>query len=294
LLAYVYGSILAAVVAPDWAMLGGYTSYLPNVDFRLFGVTPHSNSLGPLAAAYVVLEMASPTHSRARILHLLATVGVLLFAQSKTAWVFILSVGVIYVLQKARQWFFGAAAGYGTVTIFTLTVLASAIVMWLLMVATGSFELRMYESGGEIETLTGRIYIWAITLNVWQDNPLFGYGLGLWDEDFRAHYGLLFAGHAHNQFVQVLGSSGIVGLAGLLIYLGTLFVNVIRIAGNNVVPALLFGLIAIDCFTEAPLRNYHIFDAFFLIHLFLFAQLAQVTKHGMQGSQPALVANRLR
>ena len=72
-------------------------------------------------------------------------------------------------------------------------------------------------------TLTGRTEIWAVALQTWKANPLFGYGAAMWDDEFRRAVGMDFAYNAHNQFLQSLSVAGGLGLAGLLVYTLVLF-----------------------------------------------------------------------
>ncbi|WP_406811570.1 O-antigen ligase family protein, partial [Klebsiella aerogenes] len=59
-------------------------------------------------------------------------------------------------------------------------------------------------------TLSGRVSIWFEVIKDWQNNPIFGYGPDYLDVEHRLRLGMLFAFHAHNQFIQTLGQSGLV------------------------------------------------------------------------------------
>jgi len=270
LLVYVYGSLLAAVLVPSWALMGPYVTILPGVDTRLFGLSSQANQLGPLIAAYLAIEFFSPTRSRLRTIHLVAALFVLVWAQSKTSWVFVLLAIAYLVFIKIEQALFpqsNSRRHYAKIVFYCSGMLAGAVLI------AGLINLVPVNSGTGIETLTGRTAIWAITLQAWADNPIFGYGLGLWDIDFRTKYGMPFAGQAHNQFIHTLGSSGLVGLFGLLMYLGALAKRAINIAKINPVALALLFLIVVECMTEAPLRNGNILTGFFFLQLLLFAQL---------------------
>lgn len=284
LLFYVYGSILAAVFAPDWALVS-YAGYLPGIDLRLFGVGFHPLILGMLTAGYVALEIAVPGQSRLRGIHLLAAIAVIVLAQSKTSWIFVLLFCLYLMFRKAEQLLFRGAVARAKSARYlfsTFGVVAGVVVIGL-AVSMIDLGLGSYEQG-QIETLTGRIYIWKTTLATWRDNPLFGYGLGLWDSEFQFQYG--YFSHAHNQFLHALGSSGIVGLAGLLVYLWIISVAAIRAAGVDRVPLVIFGLVVVYSITEVPLRNTHILHYYFFIHLLLFAHLTQAMKQANGRKSP--------
>jgi O-antigen ligase len=275
LLTYLYGSLLSAVIAPDWALLGGYEGQgvLPSVDTRLFGVSSQAVQLGPLMAAYFVIECLAPTESWLRKIHLPASLVVLVWTQAKTAWVFVLIfvafMGAAKLRRKFRslpnlEWRLATPAFYSMLAIASVLIVA------------GVANLIPAGSDTKIETLTGRTAIWSITLDAWADNPIFGYGLGLWDVEFRTYYGMPFAGQAHNQFIHTLGSAGIIGLSGLLVYLWAMGRRAFKVSGSNPVALALFCLVVVECVTEAPLRNGIILSGLFFLQLVLFIQLQGV------------------
>jgi O-antigen ligase len=119
--------------------------------------------------------------------------------------------------------------------------------------------------------LNGRTYVWDATIEVWEESRIFGYGPTLWSEEFRARYGefFAFAGQAHNQFIQSLGESGLVGLGALVVYFLTMLVVAMKTSERTAGLSLAcFSLIAVRLLTEAALRTYRV-DAAFMLHVFL-------------------------
>jgi exopolysaccharide production protein ExoQ len=118
-------------------------------------------------------------------------------------------------------------------------------------------------------TLTGRIFVWQVSFETWLKNPIFGYGPNFWDTHFRQDYGYLWAGQAHNQFLQTLGESGILGFGGLLFF----FITIIRVgsrSANNTNFAS-YGIIValiIRSFFESPLSTYSLDQSFLVLALF--------------------------
>lgn len=281
LLAYIYVSLLAAIVVPDWALLGQYGSLLPGINFRLFGAATHANSLGVMAAGYMALEMIRPSTSRWRAINLSATCVVLLLAQSKTSWGFIAMLLAFLFLQTVIRF-----ASKSAVTGRSILILSGYIVslgVGLLALAFVFDFIRFGEGGhgSALDTLTGRTYIWGLTMDIWRESPIFGYGPELWGEAFRFHYGMPFVGNAHNQYIDTLGSSGLVGLAGLLAYLAVLGYSAMRCANKkNMIPLALLGLLVTYSLTEAPFRDHNIWSSFLLIHLLLVAHLVQSVRYG--------------
>lgn len=278
LLVYVFLSGLLGVLAPTWST-GTALVLIPGFDFRLHGIFSHSNSLGMAALVYLVLDMADGgDRTYYRKLGWLVSVAVLVSTQSKTSWAgAVLAYGVffIYKMSVMRT----NNSGYSTIPAIAiigglgvLTGFAGAVMLGEVGVA-GWFKGLDAETYNSLTSLTGRTNIWEITVRSWQDNPIFGYGPGIWDVEYRLKYApqyLYIVGQAHNQFFQTLGESGLLGVIGLVIYVGTLlnfgvkYFNVTRGASLSLVIVLIARSIS-----EAPLRNQAL-DLMFFIHFVVF------------------------
>lgn len=275
--AFIYGSLATAVLMPEHVLAADYGSFIPGLQFRLYGVAGGATTLGAQAAAYLAIESVSPTPSRMRWLHVGAAVCALVMAQSKTAWFFVFIGLLVRMYRLVERGLFGG----GTVPRKHAWMARNAL---LLVVGTGCvsiaallvgrIDLSALQGGENIRTLTGRTSIWESSIRVWLDNPVFGYGLGLWvDDAFRAKHGA-FA-HAHSQFIHALASAGLLGLLGLLVYLRAAFVAALAAVKESTIPIVVLVLVLTQSVTDVPLRNYYVLDAFFLLHLLLFAFLIQ-------------------
>ncbi len=76
---------------------------------------------------------------------------------------------------------------------------------------------RVNESATEMGTIVGRISAWKGGLSLIRDFPIFGVGLGGWPEIFERYqlppWQLLFFSEAHNDYLQLLAETGIIGIA---------------------------------------------------------------------------------
>jgi O-antigen ligase/tetratricopeptide (TPR) repeat protein len=76
---------------------------------------------------------------------------------------------------------------------------------------------RVDQSAAEMETIVGRIEAWKGGLALIRDFPIFGVGLGGWPEVFARYqlppWQVLFFAQAHNDYIQLLAETGIVGIA---------------------------------------------------------------------------------
>ncbi len=284
LLAFVYASLAAAVLRPAQALAPYLEGIVPGLPVRLYGVGGGATSLGALSSTYLALELLSPSPSpgrwRWRRLHLAAAALALLLTQAKTSWLFVLLV--LALLAARRAWGLLPRLGLGGG--------ASARATWVLLACTGAagvaalaaaraarLDVASVQGGDNLMSLTGRTYIWATSVHTWLQSPVFCYGLGLWEsERFRATFGPF--DHAHNQFLHALASAGLVGLAGLLAYLGAALAGALRAARTDPTPLVLLAGNLSLCLTNTPLRAYYVLDAFVLLHLLLFASLVAAAR----------------
>lgn len=286
LLVYVFLSGLLGVLAPTWST-GTALILIPGFDFRLHGIFSHSNGLGMAALVYLVLDMADGAdRTLYQKLAWLVSVAVLVSTQSKTSWAgAVLAYGIFFVykisvMRTSRSGYSATPAIAIIGGLVVLTGFAGAVMLGGVGVE-GWFKGLDTQTYNSLTSLTGRTNIWAITIHSWQDNPIFGYGPGLWDVEYRLKYApqyLYIVGQAHNQFFDTLGSSGLLGVIGLFIYVGTLlnfgvrFFMVTRGASLSLVIVLIARSVS-----EAPFKNQAL-DLMFFIHfvvLVLFLSLAE-------------------
>lgn len=273
---YISLSAIFGILAPSWAT-GSALTLIPGFNFRLHGIFSHSNILGVAALIYLVLDLSEDRRLTIyRASAWVISTGVLIATQSKTNWAGLAIAYTIFYIykistitnennEKSRLLLI-------VIGIFTITVLAAFIAFGTtgLEKTINSFDSNTYKS---ISSLTGRTNIWDITIKSWQENPIFGYGPGLWDVEYRLHYApqyLLIVGMAHNQFFQTLGESGILGVIGLFTYTGTLITFGFRYFSTTRGTSLaLVSILIIRSVSETPFRNISI-DLLFFIHFAVF------------------------
>ncbi len=250
-------SLAAIPIKPDFVLHRPDPGVIPGIDFRLFGLTPHANALGPMALIGLILEAWRPSGSvLMRVVQLTASAVVLVLAQSKTAWVaglVILLVVAVPLGLKPERGVASPRAGFGR-AVFTL--LACIGVLIALCVALAQLDVMGYlDRTAQIETLTGRTQIWDITLQAWHESYLFGYGREIWGAERMLKFRLFHVGQAHNQFIQTLGEAGLMGLSFLLAYLGVVMYAALKcFAESRGLVLSLVVLVFARCVTEAPLR----------------------------------------
>lgn len=226
ILFYLYGSLLIAIIAPTWACDLNYTGFIPGLNIRLAGLTQQPNILGPLPVLYLLLDWFMPTKGLWRWLNWGSALLVLLLTQSKTCWAIMMILSIFklgYELWQLPK----KQLGY----LILLSCTGVVIFQFSLNLIFADIGLNSFLNSDKVDslsTLTGRTRVWDITLETWKQNPLFGYGPDLWSPSFRSEFNLPWVGQAHNQFLQSLGESGLIGFGGLLIYIFILLIYAFR------------------------------------------------------------------
>jgi O-antigen ligase len=273
-----------AFVKPEIVMSNSYVEGLiPGLTYRYAGLLSHANSLGPLTVVFLLCLWSRPYAmvSLNRFAWILGS-ATLFMTQSKTSWIaFLLCIlPIVYCryggflkryFLNFRQPIFMAAA------LSLSMVVATLVVVIIAFAPTGNslggfFETR---AGAEMMTLTGRDHIWEIAVHEWHRNHLFGYGLTMWDDAHRARIGISGAVTAHNQFYQTLGSAGIVGVVGLLVYSVTLFwyaFKTMRVSQG--LTFALFLMLLVRSVSEVPFTMVGYYGAEELTHILLLMVIA--------------------
>jgi exopolysaccharide production protein ExoQ len=272
ILTLMLGSLACIWLRPDFVIHRPEPGIIPGIDWRLFGLTPHANALGPIALLAILIELHSPARWKTlRWLALLSAMAVLVLAQSKTTWV-TMPLMLLFVwlpLRLAREPADADAAGHFRRTV--LTLIGLIVVLVLTAAAAAAFDVAGYlEHRVDLVTLTGRTQIWDITLRAWRENVLFGYGAGIWGPERQMEFQMFYVGQAHNQVVQTLGEAGLVGLALLLVYLFALLLAALRnFAASRGFVLMLLMLMLVRCVTEAPMRSEGILSWSTFLHALL-------------------------
>lgn len=251
-----------AVLRPSMVFERGANDSLALLPFRYWGATPHANAMGSMAVLYLLLEIISPTQRKLwKWLGTGVALASIALAQSKTALLgFALCAGCIWITPGYHNGYGDRQRGEMRTTLKLLLVILLPILLFMALSVAG-YEyklLRLFDANAtkSVTTLTGRTKIWEAALSEWEANPLFGYGPNLFSQEHRMRIGMLFAFHAHNQFVQSLAQSGLIGLLGLLLFLSVISYRLIKHAAvSRGVSLALLAFLFIRCITEVPLRS---------------------------------------
>lgn len=170
--------------------------------------------------------------------------------------------------------------------------IAAMMVVIVLYVGGNDSLLRGIGMSSPLADVTnGRFHFWAIATQIFLDHPVLGAGLDAFGVAFTKYdtwTGIFRVEQAHNDYLQTLADSGLVGIACVVAFIVLLFKNGLRsiqLAESGFLQASGIGALAgcfailIHSFVDFPLRTPS--NAFFFL---LLAAIATVTvQHASRG-----------
>lgn len=187
--------------------------------FDVYGFpNPPANMIAIFASLFI-FSILSKTRTSQKMFFafaFFAAAAIAVQSLSKSAVLSLVIVSLPYLLIAVPTRYFAV-----TFPVFALTLvfgLNAVIESSMFDGLRGRIEASL--DSGDIST--GRVYIWQLTTSLILDRPIFGYGF-----EYISNYGLL--GTVHQQYLEVLYKSGIVGL---LVYFSLplyVVVNLIRV-----------------------------------------------------------------
>ena len=212
------------------------------------GVYGEKNHLGIGMGVGCIAQLASPRRwSLVRFVQLALFATLLVLSQSTTSMVFVLATAALYLIVRLPK----RIRPLATATIVGCLTLAFALIP--------NLTERLFSVTGKNTNFTGRDVIWRFTWEQWKTRPIIGFGLySFWEsEDALIQQWLGWnPRQAHNGFLEVGVTTGIVGVVFLLGSIGSGFALMLRARrqGHHVAAlwlALSWAAILIDNLTEA-------------------------------------------
>lgn len=207
------------------------------------GLTGHKNVFGQYVGLALVFALLVDLGKFALLRPLLvATMAVMLYlSHSSTCWLLavicLLAIPLFTLIARVR-------------TLAVPLLMLSATILLVIGTLTLPVTGQLMQAMGKDPTLTGRTELWEGLLHSAAKRPLLGYGYEAFfskpDElvGLQSHAGWL-PPHAHNGYLQVLISTGLVGGALTIWFIIEYLVTSIRFAQRNRTRSSLIPLVAI-------------------------------------------------
>jgi exopolysaccharide production protein ExoQ len=221
LMVFVVGSLAAWIVAPTWATLTyGETLSFTDRTLRLQGLSAHPNALAQIALFALLLGFWR-TAAPFRRVGCAAALFVLVLTGSRTPLLVLpVCLAIIWYFRPSDQKLVSTSLR----RLGVLMMLTGAAVAAIAYLTSIGIPDTGYTQG--LSTGTGRTDVWDLTLREWHSSPLVGYGPSLWSPGYRSSHGfsaLSWVGQAHNQFVEALGQTGLIGFIALVLFVSAAF-----------------------------------------------------------------------
>ena len=260
ILLLVLASLGLAVVNPGLVLDLSYNrGWIPGLP-RLAGLTPHPVMLGFLSSLGLLILWGLPYRRKSWTMAATLVLGTgFVISQAKLAWVALpLSALSLFALsgpddpEGRRGLRLDRPGSLVAVGVATLSIVLLALSFW----APGLSPLEDVTLAERASTLSGRTEIWDIAYSEWARSPLFGYGSDLFKLDYRIALGSdhMTMTDSHNQILDSMARAGVVGLWGLVAYLGVLSWGALRTASiSGGLSFALLTFVLLQSMTEVPL-----------------------------------------
>jgi O-antigen ligase len=275
------GSLLLAIFNPSAAFSDAARVVHILSNEQLFGVVTHHNLLGLVAATGVVVWWQR--EGWPRVLGVSVCGLALAASDSRTAW-FACAAGVMVLVLGRRQQTHRLSLGRLIAGMSLLALIAVSILVFA----------DPTEQQGPV-TFTGRTEVWQFVGQHWAESPILGHGPGV-ATGFTSPFGLqdwFRVGHAHNQFLESLYTTGLVGV-GLLILLIWYWTaaNLRSARAGYLMPLALEAMILAYGLFESPLSLSALDPALWLFAILLPLQPVSTEPEPIATYQPSRVAPR--
>lgn len=191
----------------------------------VLGTFNHHLTFSSIYLFYAVIFLAVSVYAIPRSKYRLALSALLfllcVWTESRMAWAAVVIVIPLTLIPYSRRW--------------SVAALAGVVVLLGIFFATNRgtverFTRTLHYEQNDAYTAAPRLRLWRLQIAMFKDHPVFGIG---WNNNERhcvdyfakvyPEGAPLFCGHAHNNFLQVLATTGIVGFFAFLWLWGAVF-----------------------------------------------------------------------
>ena len=249
-------SLLLAMLRPNMAFMATIGPPPPLPFRRLAGVFMHANVLGPFAGIGVVLSWSRGW--RWRLTALPICFITLVACQSRGSWAataLALSFLLVSTTRVARK---------------VSSTLGSFVAVAATLVAFFSVGVVAFSQQKGV-TFNGRADVWRFVAHHWTSSPFIGHGPGVWRSLIAKGTVATWVGQAHNQALETLYTTGLVGIILLTAILVFWTRRSIRLAAQGFwMPLALEAFIVSYSMLESPISPWGFTSILWILSLVVF------------------------
>ncbi len=230
---WVLAAILVALLYPTITGLAGIAQGQGNTFFQMGTARLGGGSSGPgvyiamILALCVVFLFEAKTNAKRLVWGIVSAILLvgLFFSYARAGWIaFLAGLLLIATLKYKRLW-------------FLLPGLVLLVILILPQLSERFSDISLSQLGNRSSsTLAMRVQLWNAGFEVFKEsNPLFGVGSGV--ERYRiGEYLSQYPWMAHNDYIAVLVSTGLIGLILFVLWHGQWFVELLKAYRHSIAP----------------------------------------------------------
>ncbi len=231
-------SIAVYIAIPSFGRMYEWVGNVRIPRNRMRGISPSANGVGSMAGVglmLVGLYWRQLPIKRIMIATVVVCGVALVLSQSRTTMLTVAVMLVAYHFGNRRN---------APILVLGIGLAVLAVIFIIPYIDQILSLLSRSGRASEITTGTGRAEIWAAVIELWSQRPIQGWGFGSTLFILPTYPGLFgAAAHAHNNALEILISSGMIGLGLLLAALFITLSNAVKLAQWRTLVLLLFVLL---------------------------------------------------
>lgn len=263
---------LSGVQSPkDWV----YSEAESSIKLRVFSTIGNPNALGGYMVLIAPIAISLAIHAKDWLKRSLYGVASLILmytmvmTYSRGAWIGFVAGMVLYTIITRNKWL----AGIGIVGLIAAPFVAPEVVSRLTLAFTPEYLAKSSNKG--------RVEFWGRAVKIWEQNPIFGTGIGTAGDSVATRHDMPGATWIDNQYVKLLAETGLIGIVTYLAMIFAPILNGIKsvfgskqrgtylYALNAGITAALFGLI-VENVTAAIIEDLNVTTHFWVLIAILY------------------------
>jgi O-antigen ligase len=240
------------IIAAGLSLLGMF-EYIFMTGNRIQSTFTNANPFAIFMAMFFLLAMSMALRSNNKLLYVIAGVyAVAVFlAGSRAALLAMFVAAFIIFLQMPRENMPRAILSVVVVLVISLALSQGIVYLSRFIIGRVDIGQSVLEQLIRKDTLmsvsvNGRLEFWRVAVALFTNHPLTGYGQGAYFSAYYLEYGMnqWYSRFAHNNFLQILSETGLIGLLLFLLFVWNMARSVIQQFRSTDKPNWFWGMTA--------------------------------------------------